>query len=445
MAGNYTSAVLREFINTSTPMWVYCQQTLQFLEVNEAAIEKYGCTRDEFLQMTIKQIRPAEEVAKLDLAIEQIDKEGKVDSGAWLHQNKAGKTFYMHVHGSPIQFEGKKARLITAFDTDAKIKALIANKELEADLLEHSTRIENILESITDGFFAVDNQLRFTYINSQCEKIFGISKFTLINKNIEEAFPEDKTDLVQQCNRALGRNEKINFSEYCEPLDAWFSITIYPTTDGVSVFFRDITSEKLLQNEINAERYNLSALINNTDDLIWSIDSNFNIISANENFLEITRLGDKRLQKGQSVFSNFFDANVIKQWKDNYSRALRGESYTLEVLSEEFNYLAIYYEVNFNPICNEEDEIIGVGCFAKNITKQKKHDLIIKHHKEVLNEAAPANNQPKVKKAGMIDIISQFDFENPRCNENHNLLEQLKSTAKQLETIMSQSINATFN
>src|ERR1044071_7546014 len=79
------------FEQSPTPMWVYDEETLAFLEVNEAAVEHYGYTRAEFLAMQIKDIRPADEIPRL-LGATLKRPPGRRYMGKWRHRTKAGAT-----------------------------------------------------------------------------------------------------------------------------------------------------------------------------------------------------------------------------------------------------------------------------------------------------------------------------------------------------------------
>jgi len=453
MSDIFTTEIVKKFINTPAPMWVYSQETLEFLEVNDAAIEKYGYSRDEFLKMNIRDIRPESEVIKLEMSLKTVALGERVDSGAWLHQDKSGKTFYMHLHGTSFNFEGSNARLVTAFDVDEKISVLLENKALEKDLYLHAQRIETIIESITDGFFAINGSLRFIFVNKPFENIFSCQRENVIYKDIWAVFPKEFADtFLKHYKKAIQKNQKVNVTDYYSQLGLWYSMSIYPSTEGASIYFKNITEQKILQNEVATERYNLSALINNTEDLIWSIDTNYKLISANEKFLNQTQVGQKRLEKGAHIFSYIFEQKVREKWRKYYERAFDGETYKIEELSEEFSFQARYFEISFNPIRNEYEEIIGIGCFARDITRRKKHDLILQKHSQINekngdhngNEAVPqetaipSNNSS----SGILNLIAQFDFDNPGSGENQHLLNQLRSTTKQLEAIMNQSMNS---
>lgn len=99
------------FDQNPLPMWVYDLETLRFLAVNDAAVTKYGWSRDEFLGMTIAQIRPASEVGLLMDNIARVS-EGFEDAGLWTHIDSSGRQFPVHVYSHTILWEGHPAELV---------------------------------------------------------------------------------------------------------------------------------------------------------------------------------------------------------------------------------------------------------------------------------------------------------------------------------------------
>jgi PAS domain S-box-containing protein len=93
------------------PMWIYELKTLAFLEVNDAAVEKYGYRRDEFLSLTLKDIRPAEDVVRLLKDAKQ-KRPSLQHAGEWRHRLKDGRIINVEITSHTIEFNGRKAVLV---------------------------------------------------------------------------------------------------------------------------------------------------------------------------------------------------------------------------------------------------------------------------------------------------------------------------------------------
>ncbi|HVQ40521.1 MAG TPA: ATP-binding protein, partial [Pyrinomonadaceae bacterium] len=124
------------FERNPLPMWVYDVETLSFLAVNGAVINRYGYSEDEFLTMTIKDIRPAEDVPAL---LERVSKVANVsvepaESGAWRHQRKDGAIIDVEITSHPLSFAGRPAKLVLANDITERKRAEEALQVTEEQL-----------------------------------------------------------------------------------------------------------------------------------------------------------------------------------------------------------------------------------------------------------------------------------------------------------------------
>jgi PAS domain S-box-containing protein len=95
------------------PMWLYDVDTLQFLEVNDAAVHSYGYSREEFLSMSIKDIRPEEDIQDLMSHLEQtVEHDGFNEAGVWRHRKKNGKLIDVEITSHTLEFNGHHAKMI---------------------------------------------------------------------------------------------------------------------------------------------------------------------------------------------------------------------------------------------------------------------------------------------------------------------------------------------
>ncbi|CAN5555601.1 PAS domain-containing protein [soil metagenome] len=126
------------FQHNPHPMWVYDAETLRFLAVNSAAMIHYGYSEREFLAMTIRDIRPEEDLAELEEVISTI-RSGRNESRVWRHQKKSGEVIEVEVSSDGIIFQGRPGRLVLAEDITERRHAAQA---LEASEKEFRTLAE---------------------------------------------------------------------------------------------------------------------------------------------------------------------------------------------------------------------------------------------------------------------------------------------------------------
>jgi PAS domain S-box-containing protein len=95
----------------SQPMWIYDLKTLGFLEVNAAAVNQYGYSREEFLNMTILDIRPSEDIKPL---LHTWKRKQTSQGERWKHIRKDGTVFVVSITSRPVTFQGREAELVIA-------------------------------------------------------------------------------------------------------------------------------------------------------------------------------------------------------------------------------------------------------------------------------------------------------------------------------------------
>ena len=126
------------FEHNPIPMWMFDRETLKFVEVNEAAVRHYGFSRDEFLRMTIEEIRPAEDVAALRKNIEE---RRNYESRVWRHRKKDGTPISVEVSASDLTLHGRALRLVLANDVTDRERAAQKLRKTE-EQLQHAQKLE---------------------------------------------------------------------------------------------------------------------------------------------------------------------------------------------------------------------------------------------------------------------------------------------------------------
>ncbi|ODA40522.1 ATP-binding protein [Desulfosporosinus sp. BG] len=133
-------------------------------------------------------------------------------------------------------------------------------KRMNLELESSKRQIDNIMEGISDGFYAIDREWQFTFVNNETQKIMSVRKTDLIGKNIWEIFPQGIGSLTyDKLQEAMSLEESIHWEAtgFIKP-DQYYEYHAYPFEEGLTVFFRDITVLKRQQLEFaRLERLNL--------------------------------------------------------------------------------------------------------------------------------------------------------------------------------------------
>jgi PAS domain S-box-containing protein len=103
-------------------MWIFDVRTLAILDVNDAAVRGYGYSRQQFLSLTILDIRPVEEIQPLLHQVFDPDYKTRAGGELWTHRKKNGTTFLVRVTGRPLIFDGRRATIVSAVPVGPKEK-----------------------------------------------------------------------------------------------------------------------------------------------------------------------------------------------------------------------------------------------------------------------------------------------------------------------------------
>lgn len=127
-------------------------------------------------------------------------------------------------------------------------KLLLAVEEQAAitkELSDSKIRTERILESITEAFYTMDSEWRFTYVNKEAEKLLKRDRSDLLGKVVWEELKEATgTIFDHEYHRALRENMTVKFETFYAPVDRWFEVHAYPSDEGLAVYFNDISERK---------------------------------------------------------------------------------------------------------------------------------------------------------------------------------------------------------
>jgi len=171
------------FESNPQPMWVYDLETLRFLAVNEAAIRHYGYSRAEFLAMTVKDIRPPEDVPALMDNVANVQG-GFDEASTWRHLKKDGSRIDVEVTSHELVFAGRRAELVLANDVTER-------KRVERELRRSEERYRDLVENAHDIIYTQDLEGNYTSINSAVERVTGYTREEALGMNVKHvAAPE---------------------------------------------------------------------------------------------------------------------------------------------------------------------------------------------------------------------------------------------------------------
>ncbi|MDT5059745.1 MAG: hypothetical protein QOH63_204 [Acidobacteriota bacterium] len=153
---------------------------------------------------------------------------------------------YFREKREPTKLERQRVEIL------AKTAALaIERKQAEEALRDAHERITNIFESITDCFYALDADWRFTYINPQAELYFNRPKETMMGRAYMEAFPLTRnSEALAKLQAAMSEQKPVHFETLSPTTGKWIDLHVFPADGGLGIYFRDITERKRAEEEL---------------------------------------------------------------------------------------------------------------------------------------------------------------------------------------------------
>jgi PAS domain S-box-containing protein len=160
-------------------------------------------------------------------------------------------------------------------------------KRVEEECRQATERLKGVLESITDGICVLDRDLTYIYFNENGARMCGLRASDIIGTRVGDTFAENRTNLISRMYRhSLETGEPVHVEEYSiAPLDKWFESNCYPSADGLTVYFRDITERKRTEQALRESEQRFRLLAETLPELVWVSDPFGSLSYLNERFM----------------------------------------------------------------------------------------------------------------------------------------------------------------
>ncbi len=252
-------------------------------------------------------------------------------------------------------------------------------------------RIVDMLESMSDGFVSLDREWRYLYINRKAAEMLGRASGDLVGKDIWTEFPEGVGQPFHQAYlRAMHEGVSLSLDEYYPLWGRWFENRIYPTQDGISIFFTDITVRKKQDEELRRLHATLNALVEGSTDAIFVKDQAGRYTVGNH-ALEVL-LGRPMAEILGADDYTLFPAELAERFRADDRRIVAAgvtETYEEPVVTP----TATYSHLTTKGPLIVGGEVRGVFAIARDITDRKRAEAALQESEARLRlfiEHAPA-------------------------------------------------------
>ncbi len=287
------------FESNPTPMWVYDLETLGFLAVNDIAVRHYGYSRDEFLAMSIKDIRPPETVAALVASVRE-PREDISYSGIWKHRAKDGRLMDVEITSHRLTWNGRAAVLVMATDVTER-------KRSEEALIGAEQKFRSLVEQSLMGIYIIQDN-RLSYVNPRFAEIFGYTprEIEAMDDSAKLLAPQNREEVQVAIRRRVAGDEAVTpyfFSGLRKDgrvvqLEVHGTRVVLAGRPAIIGVLVDVTESRKAEEALRRSEARFRTLFEAGADAILLVNQKGQILDANPAAETIARMSRKELVGG---------------------------------------------------------------------------------------------------------------------------------------------------
>ncbi|WP_418285075.1 PAS domain-containing sensor histidine kinase [Halorubrum sp. DTA46] len=273
--------------------------------------------------------------------------------------------------------------------------------------------LRHVFDRISDGFLALDDEWRFTYINDRAAEVLEISPEEANGQGLWDAFPEAvDSSFHQNCLRAMSERECVSFEEFFSPLNSRFEVSVYPSVTGVSVYFRDVTERRERQHAVREREQALEAnngyineVLNTIDDLFYVVDGEGRFRQWNKGIRSITGYSDDEIETMDPL--DFIVEEDRERVADNMAKTLETGDRRVEapIRTKRGEQVPMEFVASAIDTPSDESMIAGIG---RDISERKRRQQQLKESNERLEQFAYAASHDLQEPLRMVSSYLQL-------------------------------------
>ncbi|MGV3704182.1 MAG: PAS domain-containing protein [Arcticibacter sp.] len=409
-----------------------------FLSANRAMLELTECTREELFRHSFVPFIPMESFTHVFSSFQKIIG-GEAQNFETHFVSTKGSRFVISVSCMPIKIQQE---IIGVHFVARNVTNL---RNAEKQLEQYHLRLASIVESIRDGFFAMDRNGVIEYWNREAERVLGVDSDDVVGKNIwhvlsSNLFPR----FYASQQRALNERIPIRYEEYSQALKSWLEVAIFPSPNGLSVYFKDISERVAVEQALEASEQRFKAMVQNGSDVI-------SILDRKGNYLYMSPSSKATLGRGPDFW---IGRNVLEfVHPDDLDRV---SSMLLNTTKEKLVYLAPFrfkrngFEYRWiESIVTDMTNDPAVGGLVANtqdVTERVEYVKAIEEQNKRLRDIAFIQSHlvraPLMRIKGLADVITNYETDPTQVKALLGLLDQ---AADELDDVVRDIVEKTDN
>jgi PAS domain S-box-containing protein len=429
---------IREILGSISDAFYAVDKNWKFTYFNKEAENLLLKKADEVLGKNIWELFPA----SADTSIRKIYQR--------VARTKNTESFEYYYPGNGKWYE------INAYPSQGGVSAYFKNideRKQAAEKLEKAYQEKiNVLESIGDAFFYVNKDWVVTYWNKETEKVLGRKRDAIIGKNLWDEYPDVvETGFYRQYHKAMETQENLDFEEFYPALNMWLEVTVYPSTTGLSVYFKDITLRKESDIRLLQSNERFEKVAEATHDAIWDWNILENTLYWGAGFKNLFGYQIEKTTPTLESWSNHIHPED-REW------VLKSFYGVLEK-PDQSNWIAEYrYQINDGTfadvidrgivIRDEKGNPIRMVGAMNDITERKNFEIsrsryvsqIEIQNEKLKNIAWTQSHIVRAPLARMLGIMNVIEGNNKDLDDTLMLLKLLRDSANELDEIIKDMV-----
>ncbi len=349
---------------------------------NIYAEELYGFKEEKVIGKLLSEVLCIEIINGDVSSLKEHLKLNGVWKGEMIQTSKNNKILQVSATISNINSKGEKPIGYVALFKDItrqkemENKLIILTNNLEREVERKAAELNTVFDRITDAFMALDNDWNYTYLNKRAEELHGNTEHELKGKNIMEVF---KGEVNSEFKEALLEARKTMQPKKIELLyvkdNRWFENYIYPSADGVSIYYHDITIKKQAELGLITALEKLNSHINNTPLAVVEFNKDMQVINWSKKAEQIFGWQSEDIcNSGFTLFDLVAneDVHVIQSSISSLFQNRNNEVLQLRNINQKGE--VVYCEW-YNSVLSQGNETIGMLALVQDVSERKKIEL----------------------------------------------------------------------
>ena len=307
-----------------------------------------------------------------------------------LERTLAGREIIFEYFFNPIRNVQDEVTGISAF-----MRNITDRKKAEAGRINSHKEKETVLNRISDSVVSVDNEWRYTFLNDAAMSTHPLGRQETLGKVIWDVHPEmEGTVFWDKYHEAMLTRKAVSIESYYAPMDIWFSVRVYPSSDGLTIFYTDITERKKVEEALRQSRIFVESVINASPDIIYiyDIEERENVYVNQGIQQNLGYTNDDIRQMGSQVLPTLMHPEDFEYYLQNtypkYATAKDKEiirhEFRMRDKNGEWHWFYSKESIFLRKPEGIPKQIFGI---TSNITEQKKAENLIRNSEAQLAEA----------------------------------------------------------